>query len=75
MATLAKQPISDNQKEMLEQMASKAGNSIASIVRDILQDKYNQVNSEAIAHAKGFIPRSQFTAEEIEEFSRIGPKA
>ena len=75
MATLAKQPISDEQKEMLENMASKAGNSIASIVRDILQDKYNQINSEAIAYANGVIPHSSFTAEEIEEFSRIGPKA
>ena len=39
MATLAKQPIPDDIKKVLEEQAEKTGNSIASIVRDILIDR------------------------------------
>jgi len=42
MATLAKQAIPDYQKEYLESVASSSGESIATIVRDILKREHER---------------------------------
>jgi len=48
MATLAKQPIPDEVKKALEEQAEKSGNSIASIVRDILTDRLQPTAGKVI---------------------------
>ena len=46
MAILSKQKIPNDVKETLESMAEKSGNSIASIVRGMLQKAVEQAKAE-----------------------------
>ncbi len=62
MATLAKQSIPDYQKLMLETMASNSGESIATIVRDILKresERHSMVYGDEVSEIVNIYKKSE----------------